>query len=223
MYKQRYRRKKPAENGEFLFLLIPIILGGLFVPFLNLQPLILILISVLVIFTILGIGIVLFIRYKENQKLKAIIISEVDKMTGVEFEQYLGQVLKSQGYSVTFTATSGDYGIDIVATKSPERLGIQLKRYSGHVGIEAVQQAYAGLIHYKCNQAWVITSNYFTKAAKNLAEDNKVRLFDRDQLAQWILDFSNPKETKEKVINSDLAYKLSQKHASDEADLQIFK
>jgi restriction system protein len=213
-----YRRKKSVENWGFLFLLIPIILGGLFVPSLNLQPLILIIISALVVFAILGVGIVLFIRYQENRKLKAIIISQVDRITGIEFEKYVGEILKSQGYTVSFTATSGDYGIDIIASRSPERLGIQLKRYSGHVGIEAVQQAYAGLSHYNCNNAWVITNSYFTKAAKNLAEDNKVELFDREKLAEWIVTFSGEKEIKEKIADSEFAYKLTEKHAIEESN-----
>jgi len=212
-----YRRKKPAENLGFLFLLIPLIIGGLIAPFLNLQPLILITVSALIIFTILGIFIILFIRSQETQKLKAIVISKVDRMTGVEFEKYVGEILKSQGYSVQFTATSGDYGIDIIAIRASERLGIQLKRYSGHVGIEAVQQAYAGLVHYNCNKAWVITNNYFTKAAKNLAEDNKVELFDRDKLSEWILTFSGEKEIKEKIADSEFAYRLSEKHATEDS------
>lgn len=216
-YPKHSHQKKPIENLGFLLLLIPLVLGALLVPYLNLQPFVIILIVVLIIFAILGLGIVLFIRYNETRKLKAIAISEVDKMTGVEFERYVGEILKSQGYSVQFTAASGDYGIDILATRGPERLGIQLKRYSGSVGNHAVQEAHTGLTHYKCNKGWVITNNYFTKQAKVTAVDTGVELFDRDKLAEWIVTFSGEKEIKEKVADSDFAYKLTKKHAIEES------
>lgn len=210
---KKYRRKKPAENLGGLFLLIPLVLGGILVPFLNLQPIILTIAIALIIFVILGVFIVLLIRYQENQKLKAVVISEVDRMSGVEFEKYVGEILKFQGYDVKFTAVSGDYGIDILATRGPERLGIQLKRYSGSVGNHAVQEAHTGLTHYNCNKGWVITNSYFTEHAKITARDTGVELFDRDKLAEWILNFSGKREIKDKIADSGFAYEITKKHS----------
>ena len=43
-------------------------------------------------------------------------------------------------------------------------------------------EAFAGSKYYKCNKALVVTNNYFTKGAIELAEANGVILWDRDEL-----------------------------------------
>src|SRR5829696_2582806 len=58
-----------------------------------------------------------YFHKRDQQRLRAIAIADVDKMTGVEFEQYVGKLLAHQGYKISFTKTSGDYGVDIIAQK----------------------------------------------------------------------------------------------------------
>jgi restriction system protein len=90
-----------------------------------------------------------------------------------------------------FTATSHDYGVDIIASKDGVKTAVQLKRYSNTVGRAAISDAVAGMAHYKCNQTMVVTSNYFTKEAKELASSNNCVLVDRDKLSEWIYNFQN--------------------------------
>lgn len=111
-------------------------------------------------------------------------MSQVDGMTGLEFEHYLALILNSQGYKGVRLTEKYDLGIDIVASKEGVLWGIQAKRYKGLVGINAVRQAVAALNIYNCDKAMVITNSYFSASATKLAESNDRQLVDRIKLAQ---------------------------------------
>lgn len=110
-----------------------------------------------------------------------------DNMDGHDFEYLCADILKRNGFSrVKVTQGSGDQGIDIIAYKNGLKYGIQCKRYSKNVGNKAVQEVYAGKTFYSCDVAAVITNQYFTKSALELAERNGVLLWDRNQLNKFI-------------------------------------
>lgn len=98
-------------------------------------------------------------------------------MTGYDYEYLVADYLKAKGYSrVKVTQSSGDYGIDVLASKGNIRYAVQCKYYSNPVGIKAVQEAVAGMAHYGCNGAMVVTNSTFTEAAQTLAKENGVLL-----------------------------------------------
>lgn len=114
-------------------------------------------------------------------------IKEYDKMEGHEFEYFCGDILSKSGFeNVEITKGSGDQGIDIIATKDGIKYGIQCKCYSSNIGNKAVQEAFAGKTFYGCHVSAVLTNQYFTKSAQELAKRNGVLLWDRDRLDQFI-------------------------------------
>lgn len=121
-------------------------------------------------------------KTRRYRKLKRTRINEVDKMSGEEFEQFLAAFFKKRGYKVSLTAQSGDYGADLILKNGRETIVVQAKRYSGTVGVKAVQEIIGAVRMYEASEAWVVTNNYFTKQAVNLADMNDVYLIDRDQL-----------------------------------------
>ncbi|GEC93583.1 restriction endonuclease [Brevibacillus brevis] len=138
---------------------------------------------------------------KREERLRKSGIREIDTMDGLQFEQYLGLLFRSQGYKVEVTRAAGDYGADLIIQKDGKRIAVQAKRYSKNVGIEAVQQAQASIAHYKAHEAWVVSNRDYTDAARNLATSNKVRLINREKLIEMIL-LMNPtaKPDPKKVI-----------------------
>lgn len=111
------------------------------------------------------------------------VIKDFDNMEGHEFEKYCAFILEKNGFrDVTVTSGSGDQGIDITAEKEGVKYGIQCKCYSQDIGNRAVQEVYAGKAFYKCHVGIVLTNRYFTKSAKELAENNGIILWDRDKL-----------------------------------------
>ncbi|HWF27190.1 MAG TPA: restriction endonuclease, partial [Mycobacterium sp.] len=96
-------------------------------------------------------------------------MAAVDQMSGVEFEEFVAAQLRTRGWSVTRTASTGDYGVDLIAKKDGSHMAVQCKRLAKAVGVAAVQQVVSGAAHHGCNQAVVVTNQAFTKAARQLA------------------------------------------------------
>ena len=88
------------------------------------------------------------------------------------------------GYSSQVTKHSGDQGIDVIAIKNGTKIGIQAKCYSNTVGNSAIQEAVAGKCFYNCSKVIVVTNNYFTTSAEELAQANSVILWNRDMLKE---------------------------------------
>ncbi|WP_082178516.1 restriction endonuclease [Priestia megaterium] len=118
-------------------------------------------------------------------------ISQVDSMNGRAFEDYLAIILKAKGYNVQQTQASGDYGADLILSANGIKIAVQAKRYSKKVGIKAVQEISSAKNYYGVKECWVITNNYFTAPAINLATSNEVKLIDRDQLVNWMAKEKN--------------------------------
>lgn len=103
-----------------------------------------------------------------------------DAMEGHEFERYCAELLEANGFQeVEVTKGSGDYGVDILAEKDGVTYAIQCKRYTGPVGVAAVQQAYAGRDYYDRMVGAVLTNQYFTAPAVEAARKLKILLWDR--------------------------------------------
>lgn len=114
-------------------------------------------------------------------------ITVTDNMSGETFEDFLSAVLKNVGYNVRKTKRTGDYGVDLILQKGETQIIVQAKRYKNKVSVNAIQEISAAKNYYKIYNAWVITNNYFTAPAKNLAAQNQIRLIDRDGLVELIL------------------------------------
>lgn len=113
--------------------------------------------------------------------------NKIDQLTGFEFELLIQKLLIKSGYhNVKITQASGDYGIDILATKKRVNYGFQCKRYQKNIGVSAIQQAYGGISYYNLDQAIVITNSYFTEAAYQLASVNDILLIDRQKLLKML-------------------------------------
>lgn len=108
---------------------------------------------------------------------------ELDTMDGFDFEYYCADLLAADGFvDVKVTRGSGDYGVDILAEKDGVTYAIQCKRYTGVVGVKAVQEVYAGRDYYDRMVGAVLTNQYFTKSAVQAARKLKILLWDRDYL-----------------------------------------
>jgi restriction system protein len=134
----------------------------------------------------------------KREKLRKSGMQEIDKMDGIQFEHYLKELFKSQGYIVEVTKASGDFGADLILKSKEKKIVVQAKRYANNVGIKAVQEISAAMKYYNAHECWVVTNSYFTKAAETLASTVHVRLIDRNELIDTILKMNpnvipNPK------------------------------
>jgi len=109
---------------------------------------------------------------------------EAAEMTGIEFEDYVARIARSSGLPVIMTSVTGDWGVDLIVGKRPNRLAIQCKRQARPVGAGAVQEVVAGAPMQDCSRTMVVTNHDFTPAARKLAELHGCELVGRDELSR---------------------------------------
>jgi len=126
-------------------------------------------------------------KYKGVFRKGMLKVGELDEMDGIAFEELACDILMANGFELAEnTPASGDFGVDILALKDGMTYAIQCKRYLEPVGLEAVQQVYAGRAYYECHVAAVLTNQVFTAGAKALADKIGVVLWDRDTLRELL-------------------------------------
>lgn len=111
-------------------------------------------------------------------------ITDIDLMSGFEFEKFISGLFQKMGYKSHTTKESGDQGIDVIAEKQDVKIAIQCKCYNGVVGNHAIMEAVAGAKYYDANKVMVVTNSTFTKSAIELASKNNVQLWDRKTLIE---------------------------------------
>lgn len=133
-----------------------------------------------------GIGIVGLLLLRAARRRRP---QDMDLMEGHEFEYYCAELLRQAGFvEVEVTRGSGDYGVDILAEREGVTYAVQCKRYDGPVGVKAVQEAYAGRDFYDRMVGVVMTNQYFTRPAVEVARKLKILLWDRGYLESMAED-----------------------------------
>ena len=132
---------------------------------------------------ILKISLSLYKIYKLNKAG----LPQIDKMSGEEFEMFLEQLFKRLGYKVERVGHVADYGADLIIEKDGIRTAVQAKRWNNPIPIRAVQEVVTTMAHYNATHSMIVTNNFFTLNARNLAKENYVELVDRQKLASLIL------------------------------------
>lgn len=122
---------------------------------------------------------------KRNKK-RLYTINDLDQLTGEEFEHALSHIFRNHGYRARVTKASGDYGADLLLEDKKGLIVVQAKRYSGNVGVEAVQEVVAAKAVYGAPRCMVVTNSYFTNNAIALAQANNVILIDRSDLIKML-------------------------------------
>lgn len=118
---------------------------------------------------------------------------DVSELNPQEFEIYCADLLNEHGWITRLTPKSFDKGIDIIATHESVKVVIQCKKYSGPVGISAVQEIVAGKEYEQADFAAVVATSKYTKAAMNLASVTEVYLLHYSELGNLsrCLGFNN--------------------------------
>lgn len=119
------------------------------------------------------------------------VVEAADQLTGPEFEQIVGALLRRDGYTgVRAGGGGGDLGCDVSAT-SPDglRVVVQCKRYAedNPVGNERIQ-TFLGTCwdEHHADIAMIVTTGWFTDPAWEYGSRRGLVLVDRPRLADWM-------------------------------------
>ena len=128
----------------------------------------------------------------------------LDSLSGIEFEEFVTQLLKVMGFWTQITKASGDGGIDIVATLDKPIIGgrylFQCKRFGPDslVGAPTVREFYGAVTaDRKARKGILITTSGFSIQAKEFAGEVGIELIDGQQLGNLLAEYGNPLEDKE--------------------------
>jgi len=105
---------------------------------------------------------------------------DIERMSGLEFEQFLASLFAKLGYTEIQLTPVNDQGGDIIC-KSPTgvRTVVQAKRWSKPLGNKVVQEVLGAMLHYACEAGMVVTNSVFTPAAIELAsKEKRIKLHD---------------------------------------------
>jgi restriction system protein len=183
-------RRRKASTAEAIVSLYAMLGVALFVS-LGLESTEGTLISLTSIIGLMTLQIIYYRRKRIDQqnyvkKLQASDMAAVDVMTGREFELYLEVLFQTLGYVAEQLPTSKDFGADLILVTGDKRIAVQAKRYKANVGNRAVQMILGAKSYYGCEEAWIVTNSFYTKAAIQMASKTNVVLVDRNGLLDWM-------------------------------------
>jgi Holliday junction resolvasome RuvABC ATP-dependent DNA helicase subunit len=128
----------------------------------------------------------------------------LNSLSGVEFEEFITQLLRVMGFQTQMTKASGDGGIDIVAILDKPIIGgrylFQCKRLGPDslVGAPTVREFYGAVTaDRKASKGILITNSGFSIQAKEFAADVGIELVDGQRLGNLLAEYGNPLEDKD--------------------------
>lgn len=111
-------------------------------------------------------------------------------MTPEQFEHYVADIYKGNGYKTTVSPLSNDWGIDVIATKDDDKIGIQAKMYGGSnrkVNRRMIMELYGAAAFQECTGAVLATNGEVLPDAKEVAEKLGIKIL-------WISNFDQVPE-----------------------------
>ena len=106
-------------------------------------------------------------------------------MTPRQFEELVCEHYRKQGYKTEITPLSGDYGIDVFATKGKEKLAIQAKMYGSStrkINRQCVMELHGAKDYFDCTKAIIATDGTFLPDAIQVAEKLNIDIIYLDSL-----------------------------------------
>lgn len=125
---------------------------------------------------------------KVSRSDDVILSSQLDDLSGVEFERLLALYFRDQDYIVKEVGIGGnDGGVDLVITdKRGEKTAVQAKCYADHnfVPVMTVRELVAAKRNHDCILSLLVTTSDLTAPAKKEAEQFKVDYWHGGLVAQ---------------------------------------
>lgn len=117
----------------------------------------------------------------------------LNKLSWLEFESYIGEFFKQQGYEVKQAfSQKPDGGVDIWMRKDGQLTLVQCKHWkSRKVGIQILREMYAVMIEHGASKMIVVTSGNFTSEAIKYALDKRLWLINGGELVHMIEQVRN--------------------------------
>lgn len=122
------------------------------------------------------------------------IVGVLKRMDPFDFERFVAAVLTAMGYRATVTQSSGDGGVDVIASRDalaiePPIIKVQCKRMTATIGAPDVQRLAGTLAPGGGELGLFVTLGTFSADAKHLERTHQhLRLMSGTELVEFALD-----------------------------------
>jgi HJR/Mrr/RecB family endonuclease len=114
-------------------------------------------------------------------------IQHILSLSSTDFEHYIADLFRRQGYRVTRTGQTGDHGVDVRAEKDGLKCVIQCKRYIDKaVGEPAIRDLYSAIVNEGADRGICVTTSRYTKPAQRYVKGKAITLIDKDGLLKMV-------------------------------------
>jgi hypothetical protein len=117
------------------------------------------------------------------------------RLSGRDFERFLGRIFEGFGFDVQLTSTAKDGGIDLLCMTTkfgiPLVLAVEAKRYAAHrpISVELVRSFVGANAQWHANKLVYVTTSRYTRTAvefaNNLSIRNLLTLVDLPKVVDW--------------------------------------
>lgn len=137
---------------------------------------------------------------------------DIDSMSPREFEYFIADLWRRQGYDAYPTQQSGDGGADVIADDGTERLAIEAKwRSHGKVGPDYVRKISGVANKQGFDRGVLVTNRDFSNAAYREANQMGVKLYNGPQVRD--IDASNSsRQQKSGLIDEKFRWNSESEH-----------
>lgn len=121
-------------------------------------------------------------RFKNTQSM-----ADIRSLSWRQFETYVGELFRNEGYFVLETPEGPDNGVDLVLRKDGEKTYVQCKHWkTNQVGVDKVRELLGSMTAGGAHAGIFVTSGTYTQPAKALARECGIRLIGGDELVTLI-------------------------------------
>jgi len=118
-------------------------------------------------------------RFKTTNSL-----ADIRSLTWRQFESYIGELFRTEGYFVLETPEGPDNGVDLVLRKDGEKTYVQCKHWkTNQVGVDKIRELLGSMTAGGAHSGIFVASGTYTQPAKDLARECGIRLIGGDELA----------------------------------------
>jgi restriction system protein len=124
-------------------------------------------------------------------------LPDINSLTWREFETFIGEAYRRQGYQVEDKGGSApDGGIDLILRKDNEIVIVQCKHWKAwQVGVDIVRELYGVVAAQGATKGILVTTGLFTNEAENWAHGKPLLLIRGNELSRLVEEGQKPLES----------------------------
>lgn len=115
-------------------------------------------------------------------------LCDLYELSWEQFEYLVREVFVKSGYKVKARGgAKADGGVDLEVYGNGKKIIVQCKHWkTTQVGVSIVREMLGVAVHEQAHEVYIITCGYFTRPAKDFAENKPINLINGHRLIEWI-------------------------------------